>query len=230
MSDQRNSGKDSGNGGTTGKSRPSARDRAYDWIGSAILTGVYAEGQFLDEVALAQEVGTSRTPVREALHRLQAERFVELVPRRGAQVRVVNAKEMKEIYQARFVIESDAALRICERGRGAPAGFTELIEAMEAAGRRRDWNEMAQLDQAFHASLVRHQGNAVLAEMYDAMRPRQVRLSVRTITEAPERLPVIEREHRELAAALAANDGERSVDLLKVHLREVPELVRAFSE
>lgn len=222
MSDQRKSGR-------TGGPRPSARDRAYDWIGSAILSGVYAEGQFLDEVALAREVGTSRTPVREALHRLQAERYVELVPRRGAQVRVVTATEMQEIYQARFVIESDCARRICERGRGAPAGFGDLIEAMEAAGRERNWNEMAQLDQAFHASLVRHHGNAVLAEMYDVMRPRHVRLAVRTITEAPERLPVIEREHRELDAALSANDGERSVELLKVHLREVPELVRAFS-
>ena len=140
------------------KTRPSARERAYDWIGNAILTGVFTEGEFLDEIALAREVGTSRTPVREALHRLQAERFVELVPRRGAQVRVVNATEMHEIYQARFVIEADAVSRICGRRQGSPSDSRELIEAMEAAARDRDWNQVAQLDQLFHSSIVRHRG------------------------------------------------------------------------
>ncbi|WP_017571049.1 GntR family transcriptional regulator [Nocardiopsis halotolerans] len=219
---------DQGISGEAGKPRPSARERAYEWICTAILSGVFSEGQFLDEAALAREVNTSRTPVREALHRLQAERFVELVPRRGAQVRVVNATEMREVYQARFVIESDAMVRICERRLGSPPESGELLEAMEAAGRDRNWNELAQLDQAFHSSIVRHRGNAVLSEMYDAMRPRQVRLSVRTITEVPERLPTIEHEHRRLKAALDAHDGELSVSVLDTHLREVPELVRAF--
>ena len=210
--------------------RPSARERAYEWIVDAILSGMFTEGEFLDEIALAGEVGTSRTPVREALHRLQAEHFVELVPRRGAQVRVVNTTELREVYQARFVLESDAVTKICGRYRGSPPGFLEAIEAMEAAGQERDWNRFAQLDQLFHSSLVRHQGNAVLADMYDSMRPRQVRLSVRTLTEAPERLDTIEREHRELRAALDEHDGPRSVEILNSHLYEVPEIVQAFSD
>lgn len=211
------------------KSRPSAGERAYNWIGNAILTGVFSEGEFLDEIALAREVGTSRTPVREALHRLQAERFVELVPRRGAQVRVVNATEMQELYQARLIIESDAIARICGRRQGSPPDSRELIEAMEAAARNRNWNELAQLDQLFHSSIVWHRGNAVLAEMYDTMRPRQVRLAVRTMTELPERLSTIEREHRELEAALDEHDSSRSLTILDTHLREIPEIVQAFS-
>lgn len=210
--------------------RPSARERAYEWIVDAILTGVFTEGEFLDEVALAAEVGTSRTPVREALHRLQAERFVELVPQRGAQVRVVSTTEMREVYQARFVIESDAVSKICGRHRGSPPDFRKTIEAMEAASREQDWNQFAQLDQLFHSSIVWHQGNAVLAEMYDSMRPRQVRLAVRTMTELPERLHTIEHEHRELATALEQNDGPRSVAILNAHLREVPEIAQAFSD
>ncbi|WP_040699124.1 GntR family transcriptional regulator [Nocardiopsis kunsanensis] len=221
---------DQGNSSRARTKRQSARERAYEWIGNAILTGVFTEGEFLDEIALAGEVGTSRTPVREALHRLQAERFVELVPRRGAQVRVVNATEMREIYQARFVIEADAVRKICGRRQGTPPDSMELIEAMEAAARDRDWNQVAQLDQVFHSSIVSHRGNAVLTEMYDAMRPRQVRLAVRTLTELPERLSTIEREHRELHAALEQHDGARSVEILDSHLHEVPELVQAFSD
>lgn len=199
-------------------------------IGAAILAGTFAEGEFLDEAVLAREVGTSRTPVREALHRLQAERFVDLVPRRGAQVRVVTATEMREIYQARFVIEANAIGKICDRGLGAPPAFPSLIEAMENAGRDRNWNDLAQLDQRFHCSIVQHQGNAVLGQMYDSLRPRQVRLAVRTITQGPERLPIIEREHRELEAALNAHDGPLATAILNVHLQEVPALVQAFSE
>ena len=212
-----------------GRIQQSASDRAYEWIGAAILSGELMEGQFLDEVAVAKAVGTSRTPVREAFHRLQAERYVELVPRRGAQVRVVNATELREIYQARFLIEADAAVKICARRRGSPPNAENLIDAMEAAGRCAQWNDMAQLDQHFHSSIVHYSGNAVLAEMYDSLRPRQVRLAVRTISKLPERLPAIEREHRELVAALDAHDGDRCVSVLDAHLREVPELVRAFS-
>jgi DNA-binding GntR family transcriptional regulator len=212
-----------------GAVKTSAGQRAYEWIRDAILKGEFAEGEFIDEVALAARVNTSRTPVREALQRLQVERYVDLLPRRGAQVRVVTAVEMREIYQARFVLESDALRTICQRQAGVPESARALIEDMEQAGRAHDWNGFAQLDQLFHSEIVRHQRNAVIAELYDALQPRQVRLGTRTLVEAPTRLAIIEREHRDLVAALDRNDAEASVDVLRQHLREVPELVDAFS-
>ena len=211
-----------------GEVKTSAGKRAYEWIRDAILNGEFAEGEFIDEVALAARVSTSRTPVREALQRLQVERYVDLLPRRGAQVRVVTAKEMREIYQARFVLESDALRTICQRQEGMPAAARDLIEDMESAGNSRDWNRFAQLDQLFHSAIVRHQGNAVIAELYDALQPRQVRLGTRTLIEAPGRLTTIEHEHRELVAALDGHDADASVDVLRRHLREIPELVSAF--
>ncbi|MCP2622115.1 GntR family transcriptional regulator [Mycolicibacterium smegmatis] len=217
-----------GSRAVAGAVKTSAGQRAYEWIRDAILSGEFAEGEFIDEVALAARVGTSRTPVREALQRLQVERYVDLLPRRGAQVRVVTAVEMREIYQARFVLESDALRTICQRQAGAPESARQLIEEMEQAGRERNWNRFAQLDQVFHSEIVRHQRNAVIAEMYDALQPRQVRLGTRTLAEAPARLSVIEREHRELIAALDRHDAMTSVDVLRQHLREIPELVDAF--
>lgn len=207
----------------------SAAQRAYTWIRDAILNGQFAEGEFIDEVALAEQVSTSRTPVREALQRLQVERYVDLLPRRGAQVRVVTAAEMREIYQARFVLESACLRMICERRAGLPEKAHALIEEMEQAGRAKDWNGFAQLDQLFHSEIVRHQRNAVIAELYDALQPRHVRLGTRTLVEAPSRLTTIEREHRELAAAIDRHDAEASVEILRQHLREIPELVDAFS-
>lgn len=215
--------------GDPGSPALSARERAYNWLENAILWGTFSEGQFLDELALAREVGTSRTPIREALHRLQAERYVDLVPRKGAQVRIVTVTEMREIYQSRFVIEADALSRICARRKGAPPEAHDLVEGMEQARRDKDWNELARLDQLFHASIVRHTGNAVMTDIYETLRPRQIRLAVKNLHSSPERLPLIEREHRELVAALDEHDGERSVGILERHLREVPELIEAFS-
>lgn len=209
--------------------KTSASQRAYGWIRDAILSGEFAEGEFIDEVALAARVNTSRTPVREALQRLQVERYVDLLPRRGAQVRVVTALEMREIYQARFVLESDALRTICQRQAGVPDSARALIEKMEQAGQSHDWNGFAQLDQMFHAEIVRHRRNAVIAELYDSLQPRQVRLGTRTLVEAPARLTTIEHEHRELIAALDRHDADASVEVLRRHLREIPELVDAFS-
>lgn len=210
------------------QAKPSAGQRAYEWIRDAILRGEFAEGEFIDEVALSEQVNTSRTPVREALQRLQVERYIELLPRRGAQVRVVTAVEMREIYQARFLLESEALRTICARKVGAPESADSLIAEMEAAGKARDWNTFAQLDQMFHAAIVRHQRNAVIADLYDTLQPRQVRLGTRTLVEAPGRLVTIESEHRELMTAMRAADTDSCVNVLRTHLREVPELVDAF--
>lgn len=209
-------------------SKPSAGQRAYEWIRDAILRGDFAEGEFIDEVALAEKVSTSRTPVREALQRLQVERYIELLPRRGAQVRVVTAAEMREIYQARFLLESEALRTICARRAGPPDSADALIAQMEQAGVDRDWNRFAQLDQMFHAAIVRHQRNAVIADLYDTLQPRQVRLGTRTLVEAPGRLSTIEAEHRALMTAMSSADADACVSVLRSHLREVPELVDAF--
>ena len=208
--------------------RTSAGQRAYEWIRDAILRGDFAEGEFIDEVALSERVNTSRTPVREALQRLQVERYIDLLPRRGAQVRVVTAAEMREIYQARILLESDALRGICRRHAGSPDEAEALLAEMEQAGEARDWNAYARLDYRFHAAIVRHHGNAVIADLYDALQPRQVRLGTRTMMEAPARLPTIESEHRQLVAAMQAHDADTCVSVLSTHLREVPELVDAF--
>lgn len=201
---------------------------AYRAISHAIIMGTYPEGQFLDETSLARSVGTSRTPVREALRRLEAERYVDLVPRRGAQVRVTTATEMQEIYETRLIIESAAFSKICRLRLGAPSEAHSIIDEMREAGLRRDWLEFARLDQRFHHSLVEHGANGVLTDLYSAMRPRHVRLAVRTITEAPNRRETIEHEHECIVDALAANDAGEAIRLLNLHLQAVPEVMRAF--
>src|SRR3954447_15480994 len=104
----------------------SGRDRAYQYLRGTVLSDPAVSGTFINEQAVATEVGISRTPVREALLMLAAEDLVQLVPHRGAFVAPVPGREIAEMMQARGVIESWAATTCLASPDGAP------VEAMSA--------------------------------------------------------------------------------------------------
>ncbi|WP_420000018.1 GntR family transcriptional regulator [Streptomyces boninensis] len=209
-----------------GGSAGSARSRAYEWVREAILLGHYQEGEFLEEKALSEEAGVSRTPVREALHRLAAEGFLDLLPRRGAQVRRVTVGEMIETYEMRQVLEIHGFSILCERRIEIPPEQAELLERMGApdllarsrAGDREAIAEHGKLDFRFHCGFVRATGNTVLLDLFRSLQPRHQRIGVSAITIRPERLPVIMREHHTLLTALTKHDFELAAETLRTHL------------
>jgi DNA-binding GntR family transcriptional regulator len=209
-------------------STPSARDRVYQWVRDEIIKGTLPPGRFLDEVWVSELVGTSRTPVREAFHRLNSEKFIDLLPRRGAQVRSVTSRELEEVYASRRLIEGHAARELCQAGSGAPEPLDGLAQRMEDAGQEQDWFTVARLDRAFHRAIVDAHGNSVLTELYDALRSRQQRVAVRALQIRPQRVPEIDRQHRAIVDALARNDVDGVAVLLDEHLRPIPEITAAL--
>ncbi len=209
---------------TPASPRP-AREKVYEWLRDAILSGTIEPGRFLDEQWVSLSVGVSRTPVREAFHQLAAERFITLLPRKGAQVTSVTARELTEVYQSRRLIEGHAIAAICAAGTGAPAGMAELIEPMEAAGKEADWFAVSGFARSFHRAMVVAAGNSVLTELYDTLRSRQQRVAVIATRARPDRMPVIDAEHRELLALLNRGDESGARKLLNLHLRPVPEVL-----
>ena len=207
---------------------PSARDRVYQWVRDEIIRGTPPAGRFLDEVWVSELVGTSRTPVREAFHRLNSEKFIDLLPRRGAQVRSVTSRELEEVYASRRLIEGHAARELCLADAGAPAALAGLADEMEDAAREQDWFTVARLDRAFHRSIVEAHGNSVLTELYDALRSRQQRVAVRALQIRPQRVPEIDRQHRAIVDALVRNDVDGVAALLDEHLRPIPEITAAL--
>ena len=205
-----------------------ARDRVYAWLRDGIISGALEGGRFLDELWVSGVVGVSRTPVREAFHRLEAERFISLLPRKGAQVRTVTARELEEVYQSRRLIEGHALGEVCAARAGAPAEMAGLIEEMDRAGKDRDWFAVSGLDRRFHRAIVNAAGNSVLTELYDTLRSRQQRVAVRALEARPERLSIIDAEHRQLVAAIDAHEPATALRLLNEHLRPVSEVVSAL--
>ncbi len=197
-----------------------ARERVYEFVRAAILRGDYAGGEFLEEETVCRAAGVSRTPVREAFHRLESERFLELLPRRGARVRPVTARDMVELYETRRLIEGFAIDRICARGGGGLAQVAERAAELRALGDR-DAHAHVEIDRMLHRSLVASAGNAILVEAYDGLQARQQRVALAALTSDPSRIGLILDEHDKIIAALEACDAETARSVLSRHLSPV---------
>ena len=205
-----------------------AVDRAYEWLRSEIMNGSLPAGTFVEEVTVCEATGLSRTPVREAFHRLAGERYVNLVPRRGAQVRGLSATELYEVFDVRFAIESHALRQLCAGRAGVPDAMRRALDLMvdfRELGTRDDYIEYGQLDIAFHRAGVEAGGNALLVQMYDTLRPLHERSSLAQARIVGESLRhVTTTQHQAILQALADHDAEAAVRVLGEHLRPIPEV------
>lgn len=204
--------------------RTSAAERAYGHLKRGILDRSYPGGSVVTEGEVAEDVGVSRTPVREALLRLQAEGLVHLQTKRGALVLAVTAAEARDVLEARELVESWAAPRaLAARDRLLPIA-TGHVEAMRAARAAGDAPALVEADRAFHEAVVEAAGNEVLARLYSSLRDRQLRMGVATMEMSSERQDRAVAEHERLLAALVAGD-ERFVSLTTEHVHTARSLV-----
>jgi len=203
----------------------SAARQAYEYVKDRLLDGRFAGGTLLSENEVAQRLGVSRTPVRQAFVQLEAEGLLELYPRRGALVVPISPSEAEDVLEARLLIERHAARRAAGAGPGLVAALHGHIAEQEQA-LEHDGSGFAWADRAFHRAIVEANGNPLLTRQYDALRDRHQRIAAVTIARDPSRIERFIAEHREIAAALQAGDGDRAAALLGTHLQGAHELVR----
>ncbi|MCO5967392.1 GntR family transcriptional regulator [Actinoallomurus soli] len=195
----------------------SATSRAYDHVKQAILDRTYPGGALLSEGEIASAVGVSRTPVREALLRLEAEGLVRLYPKRGALVLPVSSQEISDVFEARELVETFAADKATLR----PEQVDELarwLEAMRAHAAAGDAREFARADRCFHRTMVAAAGNEIITQLYDALRDRQLRMA-RLTADDPERTATAIQDHAEILEAVRTGDRERIRAAVHRHLR-----------
>lgn len=204
-----------------------ASQRAYAYIRSRILNGELAGDSFVEEEHISALIGVSRTPVREAFSRLQAEHLIELVPRRGARVRSVTLREMVEFYEVRRIIEGHVATRLCQAGTGTPPAMQSVLEEMRTLLPAPGERYMA-LDAVFHEALVAASGNEVLMDMYAGLSTRQSRVALLSLRIQPRRPAMIHEQHEALVAALDRRDAGNALAVLDAHLRPIDEVVSFY--
>lgn len=203
---------------------------AYEAIRRRILDNVWPPGHQALEQEIALELGVSRTPVREALIRLEREGLVQVIPRRGMRVLPLSAVDMREIYEVLTALESLAAEMVANRhlGDAELASLQAATDAMEAALARDDLDAWAAADEDFHARLIALAGNRHLAEAVHSHWDRAHRARMFTLRLRPKPIHSTQ-EHRALLECLRAGDSAGAAAVNRAHRqRASTELLALF--
>jgi DNA-binding GntR family transcriptional regulator len=195
-------------------------DFAYRALKARILDSEFAPGSFLLESDAAEQLGLSRTPVREALVRLQQDGLVEIVPRHGVRISALSPADMREIYDVLTSLEPTAA-ELLARRRPSAEEVGELVRAcgaMEAALAAGDLGAWAAADEAFHLDLARGCGNRRLGDMILTVWDQSHRARMFTLSLRPTPFEST-REHRDILAAILAGEADKARELYHAHRR-----------
>ncbi|KUF15960.1 MULTISPECIES: GntR family transcriptional regulator [Streptomyces] len=206
--------------------QPPAAERVYAHVKEGVLERRYEGGTLLTEGELAEAVGVSRTPVREALLKLEVEGLLRLYPKKGALVLPVSAQEIADVVETRLLVETHSVRKAVPAPPGLLARLTELLEQQREQAAAGDFAAAAVTDRCFHAEIVRSGGNDILSRLYDQLRDRQLRMGVAVMHSHPDRIAKTLTEHEEILAALTAQDTEAAVDVVTRHVGWFQNLAR----
>ncbi len=205
------------------------RKRIYDHIREQLLHGDIFPNQHLIEAKIAREIGTSRTPVREALHSLELEGLIESVPRVGYIVKPVSEEEVGEICAIRIAIEA-LALRWAMR-----KAYDKLVEDLrentslqEEKISRGDFMGFIELDAQFHEIITKHSGSKRLLELAQTLRQHMWRYRIRSMYTTDNALGALE-GHKGIFQAIEKNDPEEVNKALVYHLERSREAIVRYT-
>ena len=208
-----------------------AVDKAYRMLRDRIVGGELVAGDRLKERELCAELEVSRTPVREALRRLQSEGLVDIEPRRGGVVAGIRADEIDEVYSLGILLESHAARLAAERATADDlAALDALLGAMRAAleSDPPDRGEYLQLDSRFHRRILEMTRNRRLDSIVGQV------VGVPTLVQAfnhytAAHLAQSLQQHANIVAALRAGDADWAEAAMRAHIHSAKELMLAAS-
>ncbi|MDX2543025.1 GntR family transcriptional regulator [Streptomyces sp. WI04-05B] len=206
--------------------QPPAAERVYAHVKEGVLDRRYEGGTLLTEGELAEAVGVSRTPVREALLRLEAEGLIRLYPKKGALVLPVSAQEIADVVETRQLVEEHSIRKAVPASPQLLARLTELLDRQREQAAAGDLAGAAVTDRCFHAEIVRSGGNEILSRLYDQLRDRQLRMGVAVMHAHPDRITKTLSEHQEILDALRSDDPEAAVAIVHRHVNWFSNLAR----
>ncbi|MBB4276024.1 GntR family transcriptional regulator [Rhizobium mongolense] len=201
-----------------GQRADAAQDVVYRWLKQHVLTLPSREGTFLTEAEVCRETGTSRTPVREALLRLEADGLLQIVPKKGAYVPPITETEIEAVMQARGLVEEWCARQAAGYGDMLAAELDRLIARQVEV--QHDTVAFIECDRDFHRTIVRAAGNPVLADFYESLRDRQLRMGVHAITIFGGRGDSVLAEHAAIAEGIRRGQPEQAAAAVAQHLAQ----------
>ena len=194
------------------------RDVVFNTLRRAILRGELKPGERLMEIQLANKLGVSRTPIREAIRKLELEGLVLMIPRKGAEVAEITEKNLRDVLEVRCALEELAVQLACdriERNRirelhAAAAHFRDILDSD-------DITQIAAADEAFHDVIFKATGNERLIQLLNNLREQMYRYRIEYLKKK-ECYPQLLKEHATIMKAIEEHDKEKATRITGQHI------------
>ncbi|MCR4440842.1 MAG: GntR family transcriptional regulator [Peptococcaceae bacterium] len=204
----------------------SLRNKVFKYIKTQIITGQYGPGESLVESKLAEELGVSRTPIREAIRLLELEGLVEITPNKGAVVLGITKKDVEDIYAIRRLIEGLAARWGAKLITAHDKKEMEkIIDLMEFYAQRGDVDEVADLDNKFHEIIYEASGSKILKLTLCNLH-QYVQLARLESLKKPSRISQTLAEHRAILDAFNEGDPDKAEAAVSHHVNMAYENIK----
>lgn len=202
----------------------SVHQEVYDKIKEDILCRRYLENSYLIERKIAEALYVSRTPVRQALKKLEKEGLVINVKNRGMKVTTLNEQEVKDVFEIRMALEGLVVVNSCNRIEWASLEILKRnIEKQTAAANKQDWNEFIDTDLEFHNILLHTQNNMIIKNFLRDLQGKMKLIGIRTLYGNVGRIELTLNEHKEIYNAILRNSPKEAKKQMEKHVQSVYE-------
>ncbi|MGI6161826.1 MAG: GntR family transcriptional regulator [Christensenellales bacterium] len=198
------------------RDRESLKEKAYRIIKDKIISVEYEPNEFLDENSLIEEIGASRTPIREALNKLEQENLVRIIPKRGIAVSAIPFSELSEIYEVRMMLET-MTLRKSIKEMSKDDRFKTAALKYEVLTKGSD-SEQLVIDESIHRLFIEYCNNRYLRQVLERVGDQSARVNVIAGRRIHNRMRHTHTEHLNIARAIIAGDEEAAFAALSEHI------------
>ena len=194
------------------------RDVVFNTLRKAILTGELKPGERLLEIQLANQLGVSRTPIREAIRKLELEGLVIMMPRRGAEVAQITEKDLRDVLEVRRALDALCAELACDRiTEEEKQKLKDACDEFEKATATGDATTIATADVALHDIIVEVTGNRRLIQLINNLSEQMYRYRFEYIKDENQHNNLVE-EHRMIYESIVRGDKEGAAKAAKLHI------------
>ncbi len=194
------------------------RDVVFHTLRQAILKGELKPGERLMEIQLARKLGVSRTPIREAIRKLELEGLVLMIPRKGAEVAEITEKNLRDVLEVREALEKLAVQLACDQiTKAGVRKLREAAEAFEEALTGGNVTEIAEADEHFHDLISLATGNQKLIQILNNLREQMYRYRIEYLKDEAV-FPQLLQEHESLIRAIEERRKEQAVEIVCRHI------------
>lgn len=194
------------------------RDVVFNTLRRAILKGELKPGERLMEIALADKLGVSRTPIREAIRKLELEGLVVMAPRKGAKVASITERDLNDVLEVRKGMEVLAISLACKRITGEELDKLEAIEqSFQSLIESGNLTELAEMDVKFHDTIYQATNNQRLVQLLNNLREQMYRYRMEYLKDIAVRRTLAE-EHKAICEALRGRDEGKAQNYVSVHI------------